>query len=149
MKGIIKLEKFTTNSNGIYISDLDYDKSFSEKGNKKGFFKIVISPIEHEIRYLRNPDGTVSVYGEAWVIAGNKKQIEEKIKDFVDGLKEDIVNYINEQTFRNYEFEYKIGDKYYFCSICKENVIEAKRFFKKLYGYKVINVSEIEFENCI
>lgn len=149
MKGIIDIKNFSTNNNGVFVSELDYDKSFSRQGNKKGYFKMIISPIENEIRYIKKDDGTYFVYGESWIVSGNKRQIESEIAKFIEDLKENDVQYINEDSYHEYRFECKSDTGYYFTFVCGENVIDAKRHFRHLSKNKIINVTEVEFQKYI
>ena len=85
MNGYITVKEL--NNTGTFISDLDYDERFSEKGNPKGYFKTVIQPIENaegqdEIKYEKCEDG-FAVYGEAYIITGRgPRTIDKKIKDW-------------------------------------------------------------------
>ena len=86
MKGTIFVKEL--NNTGVFISGLDYDKSFSEKGNTKGYFKMLIEPIknaneQYEIQYKKVKKGFL-VDGEAYIITGKgEKTIDKKInKDF-------------------------------------------------------------------
>ena len=44
MKGIMKVSRL--NKSGLYISDLDWDKCFQGKNNPKGYFVMIIKPLE-------------------------------------------------------------------------------------------------------
>lgn len=149
MKGIIDIKELSNNNGGVFVSELDYDKSFSREGNKKGYFVMIISPIENEIRYVKQDDGTYLVYGESWIISGNKKQIESKVAGFIEDLKEDNVQYINEDSCHEYEFECKSDVGYYSTFVCGENIIDAKRRFRNLSKNKILNVREVEFQKYI
>lgn len=149
MKGIIDIKDFSTNNGGVFVSELDYDKSFSREGNKKGYFKMIISPIENEIRYVKQDDGTYLVYGESWIISGNKKQIESKVAEFIEDLKEDNVQYINEDSCHEYKFDCKSDAGYYSTFVCGNNIIDAKRHFRRLSKNTILNVREIEFQRYI
>ena len=84
MTGYITVKEL--NNTGTFISDLDYDEHFSEKGNPKGYFKTVIQPIEnakgHEIKYEKCEEG-FTVYGEAYTITGRGAHaIDKKIENW-------------------------------------------------------------------
>jgi len=80
MTGYITVKEL--NNTGTFISDLDYDKHFSEKGNPKGYFKTVIQPIENakgqnEIKYEKCEEG-FTIYGEAYTIIGRGPRAIDK-----------------------------------------------------------------------
>lgn len=72
------------NETGTFISELDTDKRYIDKGNPKGRFKRVIQTIENslgqdEIKYRKVKDGFL-VYGEAYVvILPNEAMIDKYI----------------------------------------------------------------------
>lgn len=85
MKGHIIIAKL--NKTGNYISELDWDKCFVGESNKKGYFKMLIQPIENcdnkkEIRYMRVDNG-IKVSGEAYIITGrSEKEIDRRISKY-------------------------------------------------------------------
>lgn len=85
MTGYITVKEL--NNTGTFISDLDYDEHFSEKGNPKGYFKTVIQPIENakgqnEIKFEKCEEGFI-VYGEAYIITGHGlRAIDKRIEDW-------------------------------------------------------------------
>jgi hypothetical protein len=87
MKGHIIVPKL--NNTGNFVSELDYDKSFIDDSNTKGYFKMLIQPIENfdnkmEIRYMKVENG-YKVSGEAYIITGRgEKEIEQKIKKYFE-----------------------------------------------------------------
>ena len=79
MKGTIQVRRL--NKSGRYVSGLDWDDAFKGKDNPRGLFKMVIEPIEGEIRY-KKIDGGYLVDGEAYIIsAGSEREIDEKIRE--------------------------------------------------------------------
>lgn len=79
MKGTIQVRKL--NKSGRYVSELDWDNAFKGKDNPRGLFKMIIEPIEGEIRY-KKVDGGYQVDGEAYIIAaGSEDEIDEKIRE--------------------------------------------------------------------
>ena len=71
------------NKSGNYKSMLDTDPSFVDANNPKGYFKLIVQPIENsygqpEIRFCKAPGG-YRVSGEGYFIGGpNEKEIDEK-----------------------------------------------------------------------
>ena len=69
------------NKSGNFKSELDWDKCFIDKDNPKGYFKMVITPIENndgvkEIKYMK-VQGGYKVSGESWIITdGSEKEID-------------------------------------------------------------------------
>ena len=56
MKGHIIVPEITNDS--YYVSELDWDNTYKDKGNPKGYFKMLIEPIKngdgkYEIRYMK------------------------------------------------------------------------------------------------
>lgn len=85
MKGHITVPRL--NNTGNFISELDYDKSFIDNSNTKGYFKMLIQPIENsdykmEIRYMKVENG-YKVSGEAYIITGrDEKEIDETVNKY-------------------------------------------------------------------
>lgn len=78
MTGQMKVQRLSRSGN--YVSKLDYDKAFACEDNPHGYFKMVIQPIESEVRYMRVADGIV-VSGEGYIISGESElEIDEKAK---------------------------------------------------------------------
>lgn len=104
MTGYITVKEL--NNTGTFVSDLDYDKHFSEKENPKGYFKTVIQPIENakgqnEIKYEKCKEG-FTVYGEAYIITGRGAwAIDKKIENW----------YAND-VFPNLVFTEQVGLKW-------------------------------------
>ena len=69
------------NKSGNFKSALDWDKCYMDKDNPKGYFKMVITPIENndgvkEIRYMKVKGG-YKVSGEGWIITdSSEKEID-------------------------------------------------------------------------
>ncbi len=86
MKGHIIVPEITNDS--YYVSELDCDNTYKDKGNPKGYFKMLIEPIEngddkYEIRYMKVDNG-IKVSGEAYIFTGrSEKQIDNQIAKFV------------------------------------------------------------------
>ena len=92
MKGYITVKALKPKT-GIYASELDYDRSFADKDNPKGLFKMVIEPImnndgKYEIRYMRSDEGYI-VSGEAYIVSyGSEAKINDYVlKHFMSGPK--------------------------------------------------------------
>ena len=67
---------------GIYVSELDTDKSFVDANNPNGFFKAMIEPIDGEIKYCKVDNG-IMVSGEMYLFGGYSEScIDEKIKSY-------------------------------------------------------------------
>lgn len=67
---------------GIYVSELDTDKSFVDADNPYGYFKAMIEPIEGEVKYCKVGNG-IMVSGEMYLIGGSSVScIDEKIKSY-------------------------------------------------------------------
>ena len=77
MKGRMNVKHLSKTGN--YVSQLDYDESFACENNPGGLFKMVIHPIENEIRYMRTAEGIV-VSGESYIVSGSDSEIAEKVK---------------------------------------------------------------------
>ena len=83
MKGNIIVKRL--NKSGIYKSELDYDKAFINEDNKKGYFKMLIKPIENcdgekEIRYMKVKGG-YRVSGESYIVTGaTEEEINKEAK---------------------------------------------------------------------
>ena len=86
MKGRIVVSEKTNES--YYVSELDSDNAYKDKGNPKGYFKMLIEPIEngddkYEIRYMK-VDNRIKVSGEAYIFTGRSEaQIDKQIAKFV------------------------------------------------------------------
>lgn len=68
------------NPSGFYLSDLNRDPAFQSESNPDGKFKMVIVPIENEIRYMRDKTGNSRyiVSGEGYIVTGSdEKEIDE------------------------------------------------------------------------
>ena len=62
------------NRTGNFLSCLDNDKSFIDRTNPEGLFKMLVQPIlnshgEQEIRFMKTKDGYL-VSGEAYILTG-------------------------------------------------------------------------------
>ena len=83
MKGHIIVKRL--NKSGNYKSELDWDKCFIDKDNPKGYFKMVITPIENcdgikEIKYMK-VNGGYKISGELWIITGSsEKEIDVSVR---------------------------------------------------------------------
>ena len=81
MKGHMKVKRLTKSGN--YVSELGYDTAFAGEDNPHGYFKMVIQPIENEIRFMRTADGLV-VSGEGYIISsGSESEIDENAKRYL------------------------------------------------------------------
>jgi hypothetical protein len=98
MRGYIVVRKLTKKP--YYVSEIDWDNSFKDKGNPKGYFKMLIEPIEnsddkYEIRYMKADNG-IKVSGEAYIFTGrSEKQIDNKIAKFVTVRKNYVQTEVN------------------------------------------------------
>lgn len=78
MKGTIFAQKLK--QKGKYVSEIDYDSSFIDSDNPKGFFKMVICPIDGKIYYCKTKNG-FKILGECYIVSGADEQsIDEKIR---------------------------------------------------------------------
>ncbi len=96
MKSEIVVKRLRLKS-GNYVSELNEDKSFIEKDNPKGLFKIVVQPTNEYkgrvIRYTKRPKGGYWVSGEAYIITGeNESEIDAIIKDHYNDRFENVVH---------------------------------------------------------
>lgn len=73
-------------TNGVYISALNMDKSFKNKGNPSDYFKFIISPIEGKICYVKIREGCYQIYGEGWIVTGDCVKIEKEVAELVAEL---------------------------------------------------------------
>lgn len=83
MKGHILVSRLSNKS--YYVSELDWDNAFKDKGNPKGLFKMLIEPIQnndgvYEIKYMKHGD-KYKISGESYIISANSEsKIDKKIK---------------------------------------------------------------------
>lgn len=78
MKGYMKVKEL--NKNGLFISEMDWDKCYKDKENPKGNFVVIIEPIEGTIYYQKLEDGFL-IKGEAYILTGSKDDLEKEISE--------------------------------------------------------------------
>lgn len=101
MKGTIFVKEL--NKTGTFVSEMDCDRHYIDKGNPQGRFKMVVQPIKNwegkdEIQY-KKVDGGFLVDGEAYIIVGKgEKTIDKRIaKDFGKDVFSNLVFTENER----------------------------------------------------
>lgn len=67
------------NETGLYISDLDRDKRYADRYNPQGFFRLILYPAEGQVLYHK-VDGGYFLFGDALIIKGIPRKINEKVK---------------------------------------------------------------------
>ena len=81
MKGIMKVSRL--NKSGLYISDLEWDKCFQGKNNPKGYFVMIIKPLEgweKGIIYYEKGKNGYLIEGEGYIVEGPLGDIKETVK---------------------------------------------------------------------
>lgn len=84
MKGIIQVKEL--NKIGLFISEIDWDNSFKDKGNPKGNFVMIIEPIEgneNGIIYYQKTDDGFLIEGEAYILTGTINVLKRKVSDWI------------------------------------------------------------------
>lgn len=93
MKGYITVKRL--NKSGNYVSALDFDKTFIDNSNKKGYFKMLIQLIlncdnKYEIKYIKDNNDYI-VSGEAYIITGStEKDIDNRLLKYRENYKDII-----------------------------------------------------------
>lgn len=83
MRGTMFVKRLTKTGN--YVSELDFDNSFSDISNPNGYFRMLIQPIlntenRYEIRYKKTKGGYI-VSGEAYFVGGyDDSDIKRKLR---------------------------------------------------------------------
>lgn len=94
MKGCFKVNEL--NKNGLFVSEMDWDKSYQDKGNPKGNFIMIVEPLEGFnkgiIYYQKLEDGFL-IEGEGYILTGRK-----------DKLQKDVSKWISEYEEKDFEF---------------------------------------------
>lgn len=95
MKGCIKVKEL--NKNGLFISEMDWDKCFKDKGNPKGNFVMIVEPLaggdKGTIYYQKLKDGFL-IEGEGYILTGRKDTLEKQIKKWVLEYEEKAFEFI-------------------------------------------------------
>lgn len=81
MKGIMKVSRL--NKSGLYISELNWDKCYQGKNNPKGYFVMIIEPLEgweKGIIYYEKEKNGYLIEGEGYIVEGNPSDIKENVK---------------------------------------------------------------------
>lgn len=99
MKGVLIVNDISS-TDGVFISDLNYESAFVNKDNTTGCYRFVISSIKHEIFYIRLSDGKYRIYGEAWIVAGNPATIDKDVEALITVVKDEKVKYIDASNIK-------------------------------------------------
>lgn len=98
MTGCIKVKEL--NKTGIYVSELDWDNCYQDKGNPKGNFVMIIEPLEgfdNGIIYYQKENDEYFIEGEGYVITGRKDIIEKRVKKWLSDYKQKKFEYKERQ----------------------------------------------------
>lgn len=95
MKACFKVNEL--NKNGLFISEMDWDKCYQDKGNPKGNFVIIVEPLEGFdkgiIYYQKTKDGFF-IEGEGYILTGRKDRLQKEISKWVSEYKEKDFEFI-------------------------------------------------------
>lgn len=98
MKGSFKVSEL--NDSGIYVSDIDWDDCYKEKGNPRGNFVMIIEPLsgfdKGVIYYKKVEDGFI-IEGEAYILTGRKNILEKKVSKWVSEYVKKDFEYVEDK----------------------------------------------------
>lgn len=84
MKGCFKVNEL--NKNGLFVSEMDWDKCYQDKGNPEGNFVMIVEPLEgadEGIIYYQKLDDGYLIEGEGYILTGRKDILQNKVSDWI------------------------------------------------------------------
>lgn len=95
MKGSFRVNEL--NKNGLFVSEMDWDKCYQDKGNPKGNFVMIVEPLEGFdkgiIYYQKLEDGFL-IQGEGYILTGRKDKLQKEISKWVSEYEEKEFEFI-------------------------------------------------------
>jgi len=83
MKGRIKVKEL--NKDGLFISEMDWDKCYKNEGNPKGNFVMIIEPLEgfdKGVIYYQKQENGFLIEGEAYILTGRKDVLAKRVSEW-------------------------------------------------------------------
>lgn len=95
MKACFKVEKL--NRNGLFVSEMDWDKCYQSRENPKGNFVMIAEPLAGAgkgIIYYQETEGGFWIEGEGYILTGRKDRLRKKVSKWILEYKENEFEYI-------------------------------------------------------
>lgn len=92
MTGCMKVKELS--ENGLFISDIDWDDCFKDKGNPKGNFVMIVEPLYGGVIYYRKIEDGFLIEGEGYILTGRKNILEKKVNKWVQEYEEREVKFV-------------------------------------------------------
>lgn len=95
MKACFKVKELS--KNGLFVSEMDWDKCYQDKGNPKGNFIMIVEPLEgfdKGIIYYQKVEDGFLVEGEGYILTGRKDKLQKEVSKWVLEYKEKDFEFI-------------------------------------------------------